>query len=94
MHSGIVFSASAPGHSVTLCKAKRKGTLIGQCILYDDGCMCCVIFFRCALRDTQEECCALPLTHAKGSGHPWHLIDYTLRLHVVWSIIVCCMSIG
>ncbi len=74
-HSGIVCKASAQGHSVTLWKAKGKGTLY-------------------LLRNTNEECVAMPLTHAKASGHSLHIIDYTIILHIVWSIIVCCMYIG
>ena len=67
-HSGIVWKASAQGHSVTLWEAKGKGTLTGQRIIDDDSCMYCIIFCRYVLRDTQEECCAVPLTHAKASG--------------------------
>ena len=43
-HSGIVCKASAQVHSVILWKAKRKGTLIGQCIIHYDSCMYRIIF--------------------------------------------------
>ena len=60
--------------------------MIAVCIFF--------IFCRYVLRDTQEECLAMPLTHAKASGHSLHTIDYTIILYIVWSIIVCCMYIG
>ena len=59
--------------------------MIAVCIFF--------IFCRYVLRDTQEECLAMPLTHAKASGHSLHTIDYTITLYIVWSIIVCCMYI-
>ena len=56
------------GHSVTLWKAKIKGTLIVQCIIDDDNCMYRFVFCRYVLRDKEEECLAMPLTHDKASG--------------------------
>ena len=67
-HSVTACRASAQGHSVTLWKAKGKGILIGHCIINDDSCMHCILFCGHVFRDTKEECCSLPLSHAKASG--------------------------
>ena len=66
--------------TLSFWKAKGKGTLIGQCILDDDGCMYCVMLCRYVLRFRQEECCAPALTDATACG--------LIALHRVYNNIV------
>ena len=79
------------GHSVTFWKAKRKGTLIGQCLLDYDSCMYCIIFFMYVLRHTHEECLAVPL----ASEHPLHFIKYTLTYCILFGalLFVVCIHV-
>ena len=87
-HSGIVCKASAQGHPVILWKAKAEGNLIGQCIIDYDSCMYCITFCRYVVRDTEEERCVLPLTHARASGP---IAPHKVYNNIVYSLEYYCL---